>query len=75
MMIRLSLVRWCYKFDAWFTDNSNYIWEKMGTMSITSGYRDINLWAREDGIRIDKIYLTTGSTAPTGTGPAQSSRE
>jgi cysteine-rich repeat protein len=39
----------------------------------TPGLHSINVWVREDGFRLDKLVLTTGS-APTGTGPAQSSR-
>ena len=54
--------------------SSNYnkfVWVNVGTInSITVGAHKLNLWAREDGIYIDKIYLTTGSETPSGTGAA-----
>ena len=40
----------------------------------TAGVHEINIWMREDGVMVDKIHLSTGSTAPTGTGPAESPR-
>lgn len=42
----------------------------------TTGVHTINVWMREDGVLIDKILLTTNSAypAPTGAGPAESSR-
>ncbi len=42
----------------------------------TSGRHTIHLWMREDGFSVDKILLRTNSssTAPTGTGPAESPR-
>jgi len=56
--------------------NGSWIWVNIGTISsITAGYHDINLWAREDGFMVDKIYLTTGTDTPTGTGQVQSTRE
>ncbi|THF72901.1 cadherin-like beta sandwich domain-containing protein [Cohnella fermenti] len=55
---------------------SSFGWRKIGTFAgIGSGYVDINFWAREDGLYIDKIYLTTGTDTPTGTGAAESDRE
>lgn len=42
----------------------------------TGGIHTFNLWMREDGFIIDKILLRTNSssTAPSGTGPAESPR-
>ena len=42
----------------------------------TAGLHTIHLWMREDGMRADKILLRTSSssTAPSGTGPSESSR-
>jgi len=41
-----------------------------------SGLHTIHLWMREDGLRVDKLLLRTSSssTAPSGTGPLESSR-
>jgi glucuronoarabinoxylan endo-1,4-beta-xylanase len=56
--------------------STSFRWEKTGSISsISAGYHDLNLWAREDGLIVDKIYLTTGSDTPSGTGPAESGRE
>ncbi|MCL6590630.1 MAG: hypothetical protein K6U80_11800 [Firmicutes bacterium] len=56
--------------------STSFRWEKTGSISgITAGYHDLNLWAREDGTVVDKIYLTTGTDTPSGTGPAESARE
>ncbi len=45
------------------------------TLSVTTpGLHTIHLWMREDGFRVDKFLLrkSTSSTAPSGTGPAES---
>lgn len=42
----------------------------------SAGVHTFNVWMREDGTILDKILLTTDSTlTPTGTGPAESSRQ
>jgi len=38
------------------------------------GLHTIHLWMREDGVQVDKILLRTGTTSPSGTGPAESAR-
>ncbi len=42
----------------------------------TPGSHTIHLWMREDGLRVDRLLLRTSSssTAPSGTGPAESPR-
>ena len=42
----------------------------------TPGLHTIHIWMREDGVRVDKVLLRTSSssTAPSGTGPAESPR-
>ena len=42
----------------------------------TPGLHTIHLWMREDGLRVDRLLLRTSSssTAPSGTGPAESPR-
>ena len=47
------------------------------TFGVTkTGVNTLNIWMREDGMRIDKIVLTTNPKyKPTGNGPAESSRE
>ncbi|MEK3883346.1 cadherin-like beta sandwich domain-containing protein [Paenibacillus sp. PL2-23] len=55
---------------------SSFLWKKVGTFSgIGVGYVDIQIWAREDGLMLDKLYLTTGSEMPSGMGPSESDRE
>jgi hypothetical protein len=47
------------------------------TLGVTQpGYRDINVWMREDGFSIDKIILTTNANFyPWGNGPGESVKE
>lgn len=42
----------------------------------TPGLHTIHLWMREDGLRVDRLLLrkSSSSTAPSGTGPAESPR-
>jgi hypothetical protein len=47
------------------------------TLSVTSpGIHTIHLWMREDGLRLDRILLrkNSSSSAPSGSGPAESPR-
>ena len=62
---------------------TGWIWRRSTMDSVpatlqitTSGLHTIHLWMREDGFRVDKILLRTSSssTAPSGTGPAESPR-
>ncbi len=62
---------------------SSFVWTKArmrgapdASVTVGSGFQEINLWMREDGSRIDKILLTTNSGfTPSGSGPAESARE
>lgn len=65
-----------------FRPHLAWVWESArkdgyaqpATLSLTAGDHTLHVWNRDDGFRIDKIYLTTSSTAaPTGQGPAESS--
>ena len=39
------------------------------------GFYTVNVWAREDGVRLDRLLLALdGQYAPTGSGPAESAR-
>ena len=38
----------------------------------TTGIHTLNIWMREDGVKVDKIIMTQAGTAPNGTGPAES---
>jgi hypothetical protein len=41
----------------------------------TAGVHTINVWMREDGTRVDRLYLTTSSSdTPADAGPAESAR-
>jgi subtilisin family serine protease len=48
----------------------------VATIRVSSaGLHTINMWMREDGLRVDRLLLTTSSTTvPTGTGPPESPR-
>jgi hypothetical protein len=41
----------------------------------TTGVHTLTIWGREDGFMCDKIVINTSSTAPSGTGPAESSKD
>lgn len=43
-------------------------------LSLSSGRHTVTIWDREDGTEIDKIVLSSSSTAPTGSGPTESPR-
>jgi hypothetical protein len=51
---------------------NSWAWRTVSLGSVTAGIHTINVWAREDGFRLDKIVINTSSTAPTGAGPAES---
>jgi len=64
------------------TFTTSYTWSKatmdgpVATFNVAStGVQTVNVWMREDGFVFDKIVLTTNSSyTPTGSGPAESSR-
>ncbi|UJF36406.1 cohesin domain-containing protein [Paenibacillus hexagrammi] len=46
-----------------FTRGNSYNWNQAGKLTISSaGLHDLNLWGREDGIAIDRIYLTANDS-------------
>jgi hypothetical protein len=51
--------------------NGAWEWKKMsGSLSIPSGQHTLFVRVREDGARVDQIYLSKSSAAPSGVGPA-----
>lgn len=47
----------------------------VATIKVTSaGVHTVNVWMREDGLRLDRLVLTRSGDAPTGAGPAVSPR-
>jgi hypothetical protein len=59
-----SLFRQCHGAD-------RRTWVKApGTYHISAGSHTFVVGLREDGAQLDKIYLTTGSDTPSGTGGA-----
>lgn len=58
-----------------YSKDEKWYWQKVATMSVsTSGEHVLNLWVREDGLSIDKIYMTTGTETPTDSTFSVSSR-
>jgi hypothetical protein len=54
---------------------TGYSWRTSGSsFAIPAGLHSITVWMREDGIVVDKLVVKSSSTAPTGTGPAESTR-
>ncbi|TCM91055.1 hypothetical protein EV294_109132 [Paenibacillus sp. BK033] len=50
------------------TSNSTWAWKKSSSMSIANGTHTLYIKGREDGAKVDKIYLSKSSTSPTGLG-------
>lgn len=59
-----------YDFSA--TPNT-WGWLSKQAITVPSvGVHKITVWGREDGLKVDKIVVTTSSTTPTGNGPTES---
>jgi hypothetical protein len=53
----------------------NYGWETAtGQLTVPAGVHTINVWMREDGTIVDRLFLTPLSTVPSGDGPPESPR-
>jgi hypothetical protein len=51
--------------------DTGWVWKKGGTnLSLAAGANTISVWNRENGLKMDKLYLTTSATTPSGTGNA-----
>jgi Gylcosyl hydrolase family 115 C-terminal domain len=58
-----------------FPGTSTNVWRSQGTVNVTTtGAHTVSVWAREDGMKINKIVVNKSATAPTGSGPAQSTK-
>lgn len=53
-------------------DNTWQPWIMQTITVSTTGIHTVNIWAREDGLKLDKLVINKSATAPTGTGPAES---
>jgi hypothetical protein len=51
--------------DSWAWDTSNT------TVNLGAGEHTLNIWMREDGQKLDKIVVSTSSSPPSGSGPAE----
>ncbi|MBL7185238.1 MAG: discoidin domain-containing protein [Phycisphaerae bacterium] len=62
---------------SWGWRNSRYQMPERTQIDITTpGLHVLNIWYREDGVRVDKLVLTTNPDyAPTDLGPPESSRQ
>lgn len=45
-------------------DYGNLIWVQKGTFNLTAGTHTLSIYARQDGVVINQLYLTTQSTTP-----------
>jgi uncharacterized protein YjdB/lysophospholipase L1-like esterase len=57
-----------FSTDVFFSNNldEKWHWKNVGKVSVaTAGERSFNLWMREDGLYVDRIYLTKSSETPT----------
>jgi lysophospholipase L1-like esterase len=64
--------------DASATDGSltrdTYGWTRFGQINLSAGVHTFNVWMREDGSIVDRIFLTPLATVPSGNGPPESPR-
>jgi hypothetical protein len=68
--VRIDNGAWTMWNNWW---NANWIWVQFpSTFNLSAGGHTVTFAYREDGTRLDKINLTTATTAPTGTGQAAS---
>jgi (4-O-methyl)-D-glucuronate---lignin esterase len=68
--IRMDGGTWVMWNNWW---NPNWVWPPFpNTFNLTAGSHTLTFAYREDGARLDKVNLTTSTTAPTGTGSAAS---
>ena len=65
-----------FTLGSWDWANQHMTAGQPATLVVTTtGAYTINLWMREDGLRLDRLLLTTDTaTIPTGFGPAESER-
>ncbi|WP_258525799.1 glycosyl hydrolase 115 family protein [Paenibacillus sp. YN15] len=57
-----------FSTDVFFSNNldEKWHWKNVGKVSVaTAGEHSFNLWMREDGLYVDRIYLTKSSETPT----------
>ena len=50
--------------------NTSWTWRQRGSYDLASGDHTIDIAYREDGAKLDKLYLITGDSAPEGVGVA-----
>ena len=67
--VRINGGDW-YKWNSGIKQGTDFNWNKYpaGPVALTSGSNTIDFAFREDGAKLDKLYLTKGATTPTGTG-------
>lgn len=52
-----------------FNLSNQFEWHRAGTLNVPdAGMHELNLWGREDGFAVDKIYITKHNHEPAGTG-------
>lgn len=58
-----------------YTKDEKWYWQKVASMPVsTTGEHLLNLWVREDGLLVDKVYMTTGTETPTDSSFSVASR-
>ena len=67
--VRVNGGSW-YSWDNGLSGASGFAWREYGKglLSLKSGTNTIDFAYREDGTKLDKLYLTPGATVPTGYG-------
>ena len=68
--VRVNDQAW-YKWNSGITQGGAFLWNKMPpAVALREGSNTIDVAYREDGAKLDKLYLTQATTSPSGTGGA-----
>ncbi|NJB86503.1 hypothetical protein GGR26_002271 [Lewinella marina] len=69
--VRVNNGGW-YKWASGMQQGVGFAWNQLpgAPLSLQEGTNTVDFAFREDGTRLDKIFLTSGGTTPTGTGAA-----
>jgi hypothetical protein len=65
-----TAISWVFDYD----DNATQ-WRTQSLTVNSTGAHTVDVWAREDGIAIQKIVVNQSPTAPSGSGPAESPKQ
>lgn len=60
------------KYDSWVWDDTDSNGTPVKITVSSAGIHTFSVWEKKDGTKLDRVVLSTSSTAPSGNGPAES---